>query len=134
MKKKYLNKIKFKMKYLNYKEKRDNLRKSHNYEACDIFICFLQCQRRHEYFCPEFDKSENCSKGKSCPYPHKSSKIHFCENEKNAKYLNNTKKHQAITISKKNDSKTTNPESRRYYEINSLYEDPEEQSQKADIK
>ncbi|KAH0954605.1 hypothetical protein HN011_002860 [Eciton burchellii] len=107
-----------------------------------ICIDFLQgycakgdkCQRRHEYFCPEFDKSENCSKGKSCPYPHKSSKIHLCENEKNAKYLNNTKKHQAITISKKNDSKTTNPESRRYYEINSLYEDPEEQSQKADIK
>jgi len=139
-KKKYLNKIEFKIKYLNYKIRKDKLRKSHNYEVYDIFIyflsiCFLQCERRHEYFCPEFDKSRSCSKGKSCPYPHKlySSKNEKTKNQKDAKYLSNTKKHQAIRIIKKNNSKTTNPESRiRYYEVNTLYEDSEEQSQKTE--
>ena len=31
-----------------------------------------QCQKRHIYACPEFDKCGKCSKGKFCPYPHKS--------------------------------------------------------------
>jgi hypothetical protein len=45
-----------------------------------IFVCvskkliFLQCKKRHVNICPEFDRSGTCSKGKSCPYPHKDSK------------------------------------------------------------
>ncbi|XP_014204691.1 uncharacterized protein LOC106636709 [Copidosoma floridanum] len=31
-----------------------------------------ECQNRHIIACPEFDKSGSCSKGKFCPYPHKS--------------------------------------------------------------
>jgi len=97
-----------------------------------IYLFVFQCQRRHEYFCPDFDKSKSCSKGKSCPYPHKS---HSSKYQKNTKHLNethNTKKHQDTALIK-NDSKTTNVESRiRYYEIDSLYEDLEEQSQKTE--
>ncbi|XP_074103227.1 zinc finger CCCH domain-containing protein 3 [Cotesia typhae] len=46
-----------------------------------ICIPFLQgycekgdkCKQRHTNICPEFEKTEKCSKGKKCPYPHKSS-------------------------------------------------------------
>ncbi|CAG5108722.1 Similar to ZC3H3: Zinc finger CCCH domain-containing protein 3 (Drosophila melanogaster) [Cotesia congregata] len=46
-----------------------------------ICIPFLQgycekgdkCKQRHTNICPEFEKTEKCSKGKNCPYPHKSS-------------------------------------------------------------
>ncbi|XP_046736290.1 zinc finger CCCH domain-containing protein 3 [Diprion similis] len=31
-----------------------------------------KCKLRHVYVCPEFERSENCAKGKYCPYPHKS--------------------------------------------------------------
>lgn len=30
-----------------------------------------QCMNRHINACPEFDKTGACSKGKSCPHPHK---------------------------------------------------------------
>lgn len=99
------------------------------YEAYHILIprIFLQCQQRHQYLCPEFDKSGSCSKGECCLYPHKS---HSFNHEKNAKYLSKShdmNKHQVIASTAKIDSETTNPESRlRYYEISSnLSEDPE---------
>lgn len=32
--------------------------------------CFLiQCDKRHQYLCPEFEKTGKCAKRK-CPYPH----------------------------------------------------------------
>lgn len=34
---------------------------------------YSQCKQRHTNICPEFEKTEKCSKGKKCPYPHKSS-------------------------------------------------------------
>ncbi|GAB1868870.1 Zinc finger CCCH domain-containing protein 3 [Camponotus japonicus] len=89
-----------------------------------ICIDFLQgycvkgtkCQRRHEYLCPEFNKSGNCSKGECCPYPHKS---HFSDSEKSAKYLNKMRDVQKTTLTTKNNSEISNTESRlRYYEIN----------------
>ena len=33
-----------------------------------------QCKQRHVNVCPEFEKAGKCSKGKYCPYPHKSKK------------------------------------------------------------
>ncbi|KAL0106688.1 hypothetical protein PUN28_015321 [Cardiocondyla obscurior] len=90
-----------------------------------ICIDFLQgycakgnkCQRRHEYLCPEFNKSGNCSKGESCPYPHKS---HFSNSEKSAKYLSkphDTQKYH-VTLTAEENSEISNPEGRlRYYEI-----------------
>lgn len=37
-----------------------------------MFFCLMeQCKKRHTYLCPEFEKAGSCSKGKSCPYPHK---------------------------------------------------------------
>ncbi|CAL1684902.1 unnamed protein product [Lasius platythorax] len=89
-----------------------------------ICIDFLQgycakgtkCQRRHEYICPEFNKSGNCSKGECCPYPHKS---HLFDSEKNAKYSSKMRDVQKTTLTAKNDSEMSNMESRlRYYEIN----------------
>ncbi|XP_014469016.1 PREDICTED: zinc finger CCCH domain-containing protein 3 [Dinoponera quadriceps] len=89
-----------------------------------ICIDFLQgycakgneCQRRHEYLCPEFDKTGNCSKGKYCVYPHKS---HSSSIEENTKYLSKkvrvVKKYQATSA--KVDTETSNLECRlRYYE------------------
>lgn len=75
----------------------------------------MQCQRRHENLCPEFDKSGICSKGECCPYPHKS----HSTPEKNTKYLNKTRNVQhKTTLATKDDVETSNPESRlRYYEI-----------------
>ncbi|XP_012525644.1 zinc finger CCCH domain-containing protein 3 [Monomorium pharaonis] len=90
-----------------------------------ICIDFLQgycakgnkCQRRHEYLCPEFNKSGNCSKGECCPYPHKS---HSSNSEKSAKYLSkthDTQKYHAA-FAREGNSEISNPESRlRYYEI-----------------
>ncbi|XP_011868766.1 PREDICTED: zinc finger CCCH domain-containing protein 3 [Vollenhovia emeryi] len=90
-----------------------------------ICIDFLQgycakgnkCQRRHEYLCPEFNKSGNCSKGECCPYPHKS---HSSNSEKSTKYLSkthDTQKHHAALTTKDN-SEISNSEGRlRYYEI-----------------
>lgn len=89
-----------------------------------ICIDFLQgycakgtkCQRRHEYLCPEFNKSGNCSKGESCPYPHKS---HLFDSEKSVKYSSKMHVVQKTTLITKNDSEMSNTESRlRYYEIN----------------
>ncbi|EZA56836.1 Zinc finger CCCH domain-containing protein [Ooceraea biroi] len=116
---------------------RDNCPYLHVKVSANTSICidFLQgycakgnkCQRRHEYLCPEYNKSGSCSKGECCPYPHKSHSFNY---EKSSKYLNKihgAKKHQATTSTAKDDSETTNPESRlRYYEISSsLSEDPE---------
>ncbi|XP_071558108.1 uncharacterized protein Zc3h3 isoform X2 [Temnothorax nylanderi] len=90
-----------------------------------ICIDFLQgycakgnkCQRRHEYLCPEFNKSGNCSKGECCPYPHKS---HSSNSEKSAKYLSkthDTQKYRAALATEDN-SEISNSEGRlRYYEI-----------------
>ncbi|KAL7306473.1 hypothetical protein TKK_0001172 [Trichogramma kaykai] len=60
---------------------RDSCPYSHVKQSSKSAICvnFLQgfcslgneCQKRHEFLCPEFDKSGSCTKGK-CPYPHKS--------------------------------------------------------------
>ncbi|XP_058804990.1 uncharacterized protein LOC131672064 [Phymastichus coffea] len=33
------------------------------------------CQKRHIYTCPEFEKSRKCSKIEFCPYPHKRSTV-----------------------------------------------------------
>ncbi|XP_018372497.1 PREDICTED: zinc finger CCCH domain-containing protein 3 isoform X2 [Trachymyrmex cornetzi] len=96
-----------------------------------ICIDFLQgycakgnkCQRRHEYLCPEFNKSGNCSKGECCPYPHKS---HSFNSEKNTKYLNkthDTQKYHA-TLATDGNSENSNSEGRlRYYELTSLSEE-----------
>ncbi|XP_011695446.1 PREDICTED: uncharacterized protein LOC105454499 isoform X1 [Wasmannia auropunctata] len=90
-----------------------------------ICIDFLQgycakgnkCQRRHEYLCPEFNKSGNCSKGECCPYPHKS---YSSNSEKNTKYLSkthDTQKYHAAPVAEGN-SEISNSEGRlRYYEI-----------------
>ncbi|XP_029164295.1 zinc finger CCCH domain-containing protein 3 [Nylanderia fulva] len=89
-----------------------------------ICIDFLQgycakgtkCQRRHEYLCPEFNKSGNCSKGESCPYPHKS---HLLDSEKSTKYSSKMHNVKKTMLTTKNDSEMSNMESRlRYYEIN----------------
>ncbi|EFN87523.1 Zinc finger CCCH domain-containing protein 3 [Harpegnathos saltator] len=90
-----------------------------------ICIDFLQgycvkgneCQRRHEYLCPEFDKRGICSKGEYCVYPHKS---HTSNVEENIKYLSkkmhDVKKYQATPVAKV-DTETSNLECRlRYYE------------------
>ncbi|XP_011168768.1 zinc finger CCCH domain-containing protein 3 [Solenopsis invicta] len=103
-----------------------------------ICIDFLQgycakgnkCQRRHEYLCPEFNKSGNCSKGECCPYPHKS---HSSNSEKSAKYLNKThdaQKYHATLVTESN-SEISNSESRlRYYELtNSLSEEFEKKKE-----
>ncbi|XP_072744524.1 uncharacterized protein Zc3h3 [Anoplolepis gracilipes] len=88
-----------------------------------ICIDFLQgycakgtkCQRRHEYLCPEFNKSGNCSKGECCPYPHKS---HFSNSEKSAKYSSKMRDVQKTTLTTQN-PEISNTESRlRYYELN----------------
>ncbi|XP_018300323.1 zinc finger CCCH domain-containing protein 3 isoform X2 [Mycetomoellerius zeteki] len=99
-----------------------------------ICIDFLQgycakgnkCQRRHEYLCPEFNKSGNCSKGECCPYPHKS---HSSNSEKNAKYLNkihDTQKYHATD----GNSENSNSEGRlRYYELTGLSEEPKKKKE-----
>ncbi|XP_018405300.1 PREDICTED: zinc finger CCCH domain-containing protein 3 isoform X2 [Cyphomyrmex costatus] len=102
-----------------------------------ICIDFLQgycakgnkCQRRHEYLCPEFNKSGNCSKGECCPYPHKSHSSNF---EKNTKYLNKThdiqKYHATLAID--GNSENSNSEGRlRYYELTGLSEEPKKKKE-----
>ncbi|XP_011054580.1 PREDICTED: zinc finger CCCH domain-containing protein 3 isoform X1 [Acromyrmex echinatior] len=102
-----------------------------------ICIDFLQgycakgnkCQRRHEYLCPEFNKSGNCSKGECCPYPHKS---HSFNSEKNTKYLNkthDTQKYHA-TLATDGNSENSNSEGRlRYYELTGLSEEPKKKKE-----
>ncbi|KYM89274.1 Zinc finger CCCH domain-containing protein 3 [Atta colombica] len=102
-----------------------------------ICIDFLQgycakgnkCQRRHEYLCPEFNKSGNCSKGECCPYPHKS---HSFNSEKNTKYLNkthDTQKYHA-TLTTDGNSENSNSEGRlRYYELTGLSEEPKKKKE-----
>ncbi|XP_050465176.1 zinc finger CCCH domain-containing protein 3 isoform X2 [Cataglyphis hispanica] len=104
-----------------------------------ICIDFLQgycakgtkCQRRHEYLCPEFNKSGNCSKGECCPYPHKS---HFSDSEKSTKYSSKMRTVQKTTLTTKNDSEILNTENRlRYYEINNSFTEHLEKKKKTPI-
>lgn len=76
----------------------------------------LQCQRRHEYLCPEFDKSGNCNKGKYCPYPHKSHPPSAESTKYTSKKTHDEQKHQTTSVAK-DDAEISNSESRlRYYE------------------
>ncbi|KAM0733163.1 Zinc finger CCCH domain-containing protein 3 [Formica fusca] len=104
-----------------------------------VCIDFLQgycakgtkCQRRHEYLCPEFNKSGNCSKGECCPYPHKS---HFSDSEKSAKYSSKLRDVKKTTLTTKNDSEMSNTENRlRYYEINNSFTEHLEKKKKTPI-
>ncbi|XP_044755715.1 uncharacterized protein LOC123314467 [Coccinella septempunctata] len=52
---------------------------SPNAEICKDFLegfCKegLKCNKRHQFLCPEFEKTKKCTKTK-CPYPHRSSKV-----------------------------------------------------------
>ncbi|XP_076303420.1 zinc finger CCCH domain-containing protein 3 isoform X2 [Lasioglossum baleicum] len=73
-----------------------------------------ECKQRHENLCPEFEKMEKCSKGKHCPYPHKSQTSLTKQNHLKRKY--NVRNDQ-ITHPKLNDMSPSNNENRlRYYE------------------
>ncbi|XP_047351318.1 zinc finger CCCH domain-containing protein 3 isoform X1 [Vespa velutina] len=75
-----------------------------------------ECKLRHEYLCPEYNKTSNCSKGKYCPYPHKPTTSTARQNNKYLqKEPNATKSQSTSTI--ENDTELTNHECRlRYYE------------------
>ncbi|XP_017888733.1 zinc finger CCCH domain-containing protein 3 [Ceratina calcarata] len=87
-----------------------------------ICIDFLQgycakgseCKQRHENLCPEFDKTNKCSKGKHCPYPHKTQLTPNKQSHLKRKY--NTSSNRAVSSVPK-DTFTSNTESKlRYYE------------------
>ncbi|XP_068983729.1 zinc finger CCCH domain-containing protein 3 isoform X1 [Bombus flavifrons] len=85
-----------------------------------ICIDFLQgycvkgseCKQRHENLCPEFEKTEKCSKGEFCPYPHKTQSSSKNQNHLKRKY--NMHCSQTVTTVTKD---TLSAENRlRYYE------------------
>lgn len=87
-----------------------------------ICIDFLQgycakgseCKQRHENLCPEFVKTNKCSKGKHCPYPHKTHSTTNKQTHLKRKY--NASINQS-TSSVPKDTFTSNTESKlRYYE------------------
>lgn len=74
-----------------------------------------ECKRRHEYLCPKFEKTGKCSKGKYCPYPHKSQLTFEKENDKHLK--RKRKVTEPIKTEVSADETCSNAESRpRYYE------------------
>ncbi|XP_076647200.1 zinc finger CCCH domain-containing protein 3 [Halictus rubicundus] len=73
-----------------------------------------ECKQRHENLCPEFEKMEKCSKGKHCPYPHKSQTSLTKQNHLKRKY---NVRNDHITHPKLNNLSPFNNENRlRYYE------------------
>ncbi|CAK9813211.1 Zinc finger CCCH domain-containing protein 3, partial [Anthophora plagiata] len=73
-----------------------------------------ECKQRHENLCPEFEKTKRCSKGKHCPYPHKSQSSSNKQNHLKRKY--NIPKNQ-VTPPVTKDTPISNTENRlRYYE------------------
>ncbi|XP_076626074.1 zinc finger CCCH domain-containing protein 3 [Colletes latitarsis] len=69
-----------------------------------------ECKQRHENLCPEFEKMKKCSKGKSCPYPHKLCSSFNKQNHYKRKY-------GQVESPMSNDISTSNNENRlRYYE------------------
>ncbi|KOC61126.1 Zinc finger CCCH domain-containing protein 7, partial [Habropoda laboriosa] len=73
-----------------------------------------ECKQRHENLCPEFEKTKKCSKGKHCPYPHKSQSSSNKQNHLKRKY--NIPKNQ-MTPPVTKDTSISNTENRlRYYE------------------
>ncbi|PNF17491.1 hypothetical protein B7P43_G17634 [Cryptotermes secundus] len=76
-------------------------------DICKNFLCGYcpdgqECKKRHTYLCPEFEKAGSCSKGKSCPYPHKT----IVEKKVRAQ------KHTVTT----DEAHSTRNERKRYYE------------------
>ncbi|XP_043469154.1 zinc finger CCCH domain-containing protein 3 [Leptopilina heterotoma] len=71
-----------------------------------------ECKERHIFACPEFEKEGKCSKGKQCPYPHKS------KTKNTPRTLNNVNKELTnLNASNENDLTCTIIESRkRYYD------------------
>ncbi|XP_026300853.1 zinc finger CCCH domain-containing protein 3 isoform X1 [Apis mellifera] len=74
----------------------------------------LQCKQRHENLCPEFEKTKKCSKGKHCPYPHKSQSSSKKQNQLKRKY--NIHNNQATAPIIKDTSSSNNENRLRYYE------------------
>ncbi|XP_078038563.1 zinc finger CCCH domain-containing protein 3 isoform X2 [Augochlora pura] len=74
-----------------------------------------ECKQRHENLCPEFEKMEKCSKGKHCPYPHKSQTTLTEQNHLKRKY--NLRNEQIARPSLNDNTSPSNNENRlRYYE------------------
>lgn len=87
-----------------------------------ICIEFLQgycakgsnCKQRHENLCPEFEKTNKCSKGKHCPYPHKSQSFSNTQNHLKRKY--DICSNQVVPPATKDTSSSNNENRVRYYE------------------
>ncbi|KAF3430151.1 hypothetical protein E2986_06504 [Frieseomelitta varia] len=87
-----------------------------------ICIDFLQgycakgseCKQRHENLCPEFEKTKKCSKGKHCPYPHKTQSSSKKQSHLKRKY--STHCNQAVVPVTKNTSSYSTENRLRYYE------------------
>ncbi|KAK9301528.1 hypothetical protein QLX08_006150 [Tetragonisca angustula] len=85
-----------------------------------ICIDFLQgycakgseCKQRHENLCPEFEKTKKCSKGKHCPYPHKSSS----KKQSHLKRKYSTHCNQAVVPVTENTLSFSTENRLRYYE------------------
>lgn len=95
-------------------------------------IIYPQCKERHTNICPEFEKTEKCSKGKNCPYPHKSSTT--AQNpkvftKKKAKAITTFNKQPAIDNEKSDAPSSSNALSirddtkKRYYDNDDCFDD-----------
>ncbi|KZC10597.1 Zinc finger CCCH domain-containing protein 7, partial [Dufourea novaeangliae] len=73
-----------------------------------------ECKQRHENLCPEFEKMEKCSKGKHCPYPHKSQISFTKQNHLKRQY--NVSNDQVTHHMSKDVSSCNNENRLRYYE------------------
>ncbi|XP_051162890.1 uncharacterized protein LOC127282593 [Leptopilina boulardi] len=83
-----------------------------------------ECKERHIFACPEFEKEGKCSKGKQCPYPHKS------KTNKTSRTLHvNNKESSILEASSIDDLTCTIIESRKRYYDN-LNEDLEEKRER----
>ncbi|KAK0093120.1 hypothetical protein PV326_014268 [Microctonus aethiopoides] len=77
-----------------------------------------KCKERHTNICPEFEKTGKCTKGKNCPYPHKSilsARRRSLQNSKTSKIFN-----KQVICNKKSEAPSTSTSreevKKRYYD------------------
>ncbi|XP_076246213.1 zinc finger CCCH domain-containing protein 3 isoform X2 [Calliopsis andreniformis] len=72
-----------------------------------------ECKQRHENLCPEFEKTEKCSKGKHCPYPHK---LHSSPEKQNHLKRQKDVGNNPVVVPISKDNSAINENRLRYYE------------------